>query len=266
MIGLPLAIARGSSASDAASAPIRNAIATNAAKKKKPSISSRPSARARALSRIASWRRRRFSAAIASGLSPRSRARRIRASGRSGRAGHSGSSPFGPRCPAASSTGSVMMPSSADRRQRHRDVARMAERLGRQRQQAQRGEIGVGQLAQPVGAVQVGPFRLQHVQPLVRRADPGVQLPHLAGSRLGCGSSPGRPRSPRRRPRSRSARSSGPASTCPPSAPASPGRPAPPASPRRPFGARRAAWRFATAGFADALVLVRLDRLSWSIS
>ena len=72
---------RGSDGSVAASRPMRPPMTVKAMVKAIPSSRRRPSARARARSRVFSCRRRIFSRSMLSGFSPRARADRMRARG-----------------------------------------------------------------------------------------------------------------------------------------------------------------------------------------
>ena len=83
-ISVPAEAVRGSIGSEAAIVPIRAPIRVKAPKKHKARITRRTWAEPRDLSRMTSWRRRRFSRSMLSGFSPLWRACRMRASGRRG--------------------------------------------------------------------------------------------------------------------------------------------------------------------------------------
>jgi hypothetical protein len=146
---------------------------------------SRPAARPRAFSRIASCRWAQvLGFSISSGFSPFSRARRMRASGRSG-VRITGPLPVGRwsvaqagRRPEASSRGRAG--SGADR-----PPAPTSPNWSAPSATGPAGRNSGRQFAQPVGAVQIGPFGALHRQRLAQAADLALQRAHLFQRGLG---------------------------------------------------------------------------------
>src|SRR5690606_2673122 len=75
-----------------------------------------------------------------------------------------------------------------DRRERDRRVAygrHRAELARLEREKPEALEVDLGEFPQPVGAVQIGPFGVQHAQRLAHLADLGLKAAHLSQFALG---------------------------------------------------------------------------------